>query len=1019
MATTRTYAVGFGGRVVRLDSHAGPWVDITPTFPNQNETAWYDVMSDPLNPDKVTIVGDDTLNSIGSGILVSTDAGVTWNIPGGNWAGKKINFRELWYADSNIIWAVGQSGNVVQSLDGGLTFNSVTRVEAGLDSLTVCIHAIDQWTAVVGGGPTGGQAAQDTYVWKTSDGGVTWVRLNGGNSLRAINPASPVGIAEGIWISDDEQKIVVGTGYTQNVSTDGGNTFTSIAPEITRQGVHLTWYPAHDPNPANMWHVGGSSSIQVNQSTNNGNTWSTLRSGDNILIRGAQFYSANDGYYIVNGTVFSTSDSGLTGTTSYTTPDGDLLTAVWTGTDPAVDPGCPCYLATNCDDPNDTLYITIDCTIDSQYNPLDPNTTYQFNIPGLGDDPRCWTVEEIECPVQQTIDLGSGNVSEGVPGVYNDQDYQWQVVDIVVGATPQTTPPFPARIADQTWYPGNGDLSCNPPNYPSWGSQVGGQWITVGQSNDDGSTPHTQNIATAAYELQFTPPANFIPILHLEFLIDNTATFYLNGVPLTPSNSPTCPWDDPYIIDIDGVNNPGATFNVGLNTLRVETVNSGGSGTNGINIIGEISNANPPSVEVTVISSWDDCDACLNPIVPNTCWDLEVVCDGLCPDVFAINSFDFTPYIGQNITIQPPLSTDPECWYTPHLLRQAIFIAAPETTGGGYNLSWPFSTFQQGTDDITISIPSLVFNGIEQISGTPPSYLLTPGNIQFVNCQQMNCTNVPINNPGGLTGYANTVDFINTVLATLGINTIQVYNNSFDNCPIVQIKPRETVRVQYRDGDTFRFTLQLSNVGQGVNTIVYEVQAGNVTISYLNSPSNPLNTCNDNIYCLTDPADSPTINGVTIVGDCPVEPIDLGEACEITPRLGEPGFSTKNCDPKKVIDVKTKFANSVYALFKRARYGIETCCEFDLDKIDIKNQLIDLGSKYDPDMCINGTPINEECCLQPCDAVATILVPNFLSCPAPTDPITAIIVPGPVITACDAPQPLPGQSGVRGTVTIN
>ena len=76
------------------------------------------------------------------------------------------------------------------------------------------------------------------------------------------------------------------------------------------------------------------------------------------------------------------------------------------------------------------------------------------------------------------------------------------------------------------------------------------------------------------------------------------------------------------------------------------------------------------------------------------------------------------------------------------------------------------------------------------------------------------------------------------------------------------------------------------------------------------------------------------------------------ETCEVTPRLGEPGFSVKNCDPKTVIKIKNQFSDSVYAWFKRLRYGIETCCEFDLDKIDIKNQLLELGEMNDPDACV-------------------------------------------------------------------
>jgi hypothetical protein len=992
MATTRTYAVGQGGRVVRLDAHTGPWVDITPTFPNQNETTWFDVMSDPLDPDKVTIVGEDTLGSIGSGILVSTDAGTTWNIPGGNWTpGNNIHLKEVWYADSNVIWAVGLFGTVVQSLDAGLTFNIVARVNIGLDSETIAIHAIDAFTAVVGGAPIGGYGATRAYAWKTTDGGLTWNILNGGASLAAINPLNPVGSPGGIWISDDEQKIVVSTWNTQNVSTDGGLTFTSQPVEMTESGQHLTWYPAHDPNPATMRHTGGNL-IHINESLDNGTTWATTRSGEGLAIPGAQFYTADDGYYIVNGTIFSTNDGGQTGISSYVEPLGLALWAVWTGSDITVEPGCPCYLATNCEDPTDSFPITIDCLTQA---PLVPGTVYQFNIPGAGDDDRCWTIEEIDCPTTETISLNSGTIDAiGTLGAYDAQDFQWNVIGVPPSASPNASTPFPARISNQTWFGGYGTIP-------------GAQWITMGQPNGSdtcpsgpgcapGSYPHDASGGLVTYELQFTAPLGFIPLLNLTFLIDNNTTgITLNGNALSYT-PPASPWVTPTLVT---TNNP-AFFNVGINTLRI-TVNNVGTGSNGFAMSGDIANASPPSTEIVVINEWIDCDDCLNPLVPNICWDLEVVCDGPCDDVYAINGFDFTPYIGQNITIQPPL-TDPECWYTPYALRQAVFVAVPQSAGGGYNLSWPFGAFQQGTDDITFSIPSFILNGVEQIQGSPPTNLMTPANIQFVNCQQMTCTNVPLNNPGGLTGYSNMVDFINTVFASLGIMYMQAFNNSFDNCPITIIKPRETFRVQYRDGDTFTLQVTLSNIGQGVQTFTLQVAAGNVTTSFnVADPTTVFPTCNDNIWCLTDPADSPTITGATIMGDCPVEPIDLGESCEVVPRLGEPGFSVKNCDPKKVIDIKCKFADSVYAQFKRARYGIDTCCEFDLDKIDIKNQLIDLGTIYDPELCIDGTPLPDDCCLQPCNAVAELIVNLAVPCPAPTGPVvTDLTIPSPPFAAC-------------------
>ena len=81
MAITRTYSVGQNNRARRLDNHTLPWVDISP-FGDGWEI--FDVMSDPNDPDKVTIVGE-AQGGLSGGILTSTNAGVTWTIPNGNW----------------------------------------------------------------------------------------------------------------------------------------------------------------------------------------------------------------------------------------------------------------------------------------------------------------------------------------------------------------------------------------------------------------------------------------------------------------------------------------------------------------------------------------------------------------------------------------------------------------------------------------------------------------------------------------------------------------------------------------------------------------------------------------------------------------------------------------------------------------------------------------------------------------------------------------------------------------------
>lgn len=378
----------------------------------------------------------------------------------------------------------------------------------------------------------------------------------------------------------------------------------------------------------------------------------------------------------------------------------------------------------------------------------------------------------------------------------------------------------------------------------------------------------------------------------------------------------------------------------------------------------------PESIPSTVLEEFNNCEECILEI--KQCFDL-VACPNTCDDILNFNSFDFDPYIGQQVI----LNGDSSCIYTPIAIREAFFFNINTST-----LSPSGAPLQNGTN-LILNVQSLIFNTVQQITGPQPQYILTSSNYNPVYCLGYNCTSVlPNTNENG---FSNIPDFLNNLFSSLGIR-LEAYNTAPQFCQIGQ--NQQFFKIQYRDGDTFFISLQL----------VYGSYTGYITISNTGNISTQTITneketttyelCNTNLYCTAEDSEDVTVD---IWNDgCPQTPVETGIACKITPRLGEPGFSTKNCDPDKVISVKCKYADSVYALFKQMRYGIETCCEFDLDKIDIKNQLIDLGSIYDPDLCISGQPVPFGCCLQPCSAVTTIFVPQTIACAAPTN-VNAIL----------------------------
>ena len=120
---------------------------------------------------------------------------------------------------------------------------------------------------------------------------------------------------------------------------------------------------------------------------------------------------------------------------------------------------------------------------------------------------------------------------------------------------------------------------------------------------------------------------------------------------------------------------------------------------------------------------------------------------------------------------------------------------------------------------------------------------------------------------------------------------------------------------QYRDGDTLQLVLTFTN-NAGTRIINLTIANGNITTqtSSLLGTQEVITyeTCNSNIYCdLPDVVYD--ITGVTVEGVCPPPP--LGEACEIYPRLGEPGFSVKNCDDLVRYDTATNKYRIIFFCF--------------------------------------------------------------------------------------------------------
>lgn len=377
MGITRTYSVGDKGKARRLDNLAGAWIAIDPltNVPVGEQSVpaqFWDIETDTVDSDKVYAVGDMFPNVAGPnfyGIVISSDAGVIWRQPyhlsGGDYStlftpvGTPFRFHEVSVVDANTIYACGDNGWVVKSIDGGQSFNKCTQLPPVIRYVgDVNPPAIRPVTSLHFITPLVGVVGCSGNIFKTIDGGVTWGQMNSGMPLGTF--VTFPGAIYGVFISQDQQTIV-GLGLVNGVpsrisrSSDGGTTFTNvfewvgIAGTGELSGLHLTW-----TDDLHLW--GFSRYFGRVYSDDGGATWTYFE----IPHPGAptkndfagHFYSNTAGFYAESDTVSQTLDAGFVSKIlSETAPY--VVTALWTKlASPSL-----CYLVTDCEG-NQAPFVT-------------------------------------------------------------------------------------------------------------------------------------------------------------------------------------------------------------------------------------------------------------------------------------------------------------------------------------------------------------------------------------------------------------------------------------------------------------------------------------------------------------------------------------------------------------------------------------------------------------------------------------------------------------------------------------
>ncbi len=228
---------------------------------------------DPTNPAVLY------LNGYSGAIAKSTDRGESWFFAGTG-IGQEINAIAVDYSNPNNLYAagigwVGGSG-VWQSTDKGQTWARLTNgfpADRPYPSLNVMVmNPTDPNILYVGGRPMPAGFAS-IGVYKTVDGGVSWVAANNGlvnleiNAL-AIDPSNP-------------NKIFAATAGGLFKTNNGGDQWdsTTLMNPLVRS-------LAIDPQNANIVYAGLFGAATVSKSTDGGETWSgtQIASDDSTVI---------------------------------------------------------------------------------------------------------------------------------------------------------------------------------------------------------------------------------------------------------------------------------------------------------------------------------------------------------------------------------------------------------------------------------------------------------------------------------------------------------------------------------------------------------------------------------------------------------------------------------------------------------------------------------------------------------------------------------------------------------------
>jgi photosystem II stability/assembly factor-like uncharacterized protein len=222
---------------------------------------------------------------IGLALLLNANA-QDWKWVNPTPTGNQLN--DLKYLNSNNVIAVGNSGTILMSNNGGQNWRQLnSHTSANL----VSISAIDKDTIYVCG--------QDLSVLKTIDGGNNWIILREGSyGGRNTSKVFFVNSSLGFLLGDGMEELFK--------TTDSGKTWIKLLVDYNFQGVTSLFFTSADIGYATLW------SNDMLKTSNGGLTWETITVPQVGPFNAIDFTNDSTAYLVgFSGEILKTTDAGL------------------------------------------------------------------------------------------------------------------------------------------------------------------------------------------------------------------------------------------------------------------------------------------------------------------------------------------------------------------------------------------------------------------------------------------------------------------------------------------------------------------------------------------------------------------------------------------------------------------------------------------------------------------------------------------------------------------------------------